>query len=205
MKIDLNLAQPQSRAERWLFFWAPLLIALTAAALVWVLIAAGREFRSYRQAHRTVLRYTAEIGEMHENENRAQAMLRQPPTLALYRQIGFLNALIEQKKVSLASLTLEVTRLLPPQTRLAGLSLVQSDCGPFVELSIEGNGSAAVYSFLSRIEASPDFDAVTVTDQSFATQPQEKGLVTLTCSARYVGVAQTPAASPSERAERKDP
>lgn len=202
MRIKINLAHPQSRAERSLWVWAPALVALALAVLIWILIAAGRQFGQYRQARRTVQRYSAEIGEMREKESRAQSILRQEPTLGLYRQIAFLNTLIDQKKISLSNLTLEVTRLLPPQARLAGLSLAASKDAPVVELVIEGQGSAAVYGFLSRLEASPDFDSVMVTDQSFGTQPQEKGLVTLTCSARYVGAAPAAAA---QAQERKDP
>lgn len=190
MKIDLNLAQPENRVERLLFLWAPALIILTLILLIRVLMTAQHEFAAYRRVHQSILRYQAETEEMRSQAVRAKALLGQPTTLKLYQQINFLNALIKQKKVSLSALTLKVTRLLPDQTRLAGLSLAEAEGGPIVELSVEGNGNEAVYAFLNRLESSPDFDGVTVTDQSFGSQVQDKGIVTLTCSARYVGEEQ---------------
>ncbi|MGH9327784.1 MAG: hypothetical protein ACRD2B_14035 [Terriglobia bacterium] len=190
MKIDLNLAQPESRLGRWLFLWAPALIVLTLVLLIRVLMVAQHEFAVYRRTHASVLRYQAETGEMERKAAQARRLLGQAPTLKLYRQIGFLNTLIKQKRVSLSELTLEVTHLLPKQTRLATLSLAETEKGPVVELSVEGNGDKVVNVFLSRLESSPDFDAVTVTDQTFASQPQDKGLVILTCSAHYVGEQQ---------------
>lgn len=187
MKLDLNLAQPESRVERSLFLWAPLLIALTLLLLIRILAVAEHDFTAYRRVHQSVLRYEAETGEMRSQAVRANALLGQAATVKLYQQINFLNALIRQKKVSLSALTLKVTRLLPDQTRLDELSLAETGDGPVVELSVEGDGNEAVYDFLNRLESSPDFDAVTVTNQSFASQTQDKGFVILTCSARYVG------------------
>lgn len=190
MRIEVNLAHSESRLERTLYIWAPLLIILASILLVRGLVSAGREFVEYRKVHASTLRYQAEINEMRAKQSRAQAVLRQPPTVKLYQQINFLNGLMERRKTSLSALTLKISRLLPGQSRLTSLSLARTEAGPMVQFTIEGSGDAAVYKFLSNLEKSPDFDSVTVTDQAFETQGSEKGLVALTCSARYTGNGQ---------------
>jgi hypothetical protein len=187
MKIDINLASPESRLHRMLRYAAPMVIVLAAALLIQTLMAAGRQFDEYRKVHRSILRYRAEINELQVREAKAQQILRGEPTVRLYQQINFLNSLIDQKKVSLSGLTSKVTRLLPSQARLTSLSLTESQDGPMVKFSVEGAESEAVYQFLRNLERSPDFNAVTVMDQAFDTNGASKGMVTLTCSARYVG------------------
>jgi len=199
MKIDINLASPESRLRRMLRYAAPVVMVLAAALFVQIVVAAGRQFEEYRKVHRSILRYQAEISELRIREAASQAVLRGAPTVKLYQQINFLNSLIDQKKVSLSGLTSKVTRLLPGQARLTSLSLTQTQDGPTVKFSVEGAESAAVYQFLRNLERSPDFNAVTVTDQAFDTNGTNKGMVTLTCSARYVGAEWSNPTTTEER------
>lgn len=187
MRIEINLAHPERRLERTLYIWAPVVIVLALVLLIRGLVMTGREFAAYRTAHQSTMRYQAEISEMRGKERQAQAVLRRPPAVKLYRQINFLNGLMERRKTSLSAMTLKISRLLPGQSRLTSLSLAHSEAGPMVQFTIEGAGNAAVYKFLSNLEKSPDFDSVTVTDQAFETQGSDKGFVALTCNARYVG------------------
>ncbi|MGH9435160.1 MAG: hypothetical protein ACRD06_04070 [Terriglobia bacterium] len=189
MKIRINLARPESRAERTVYVWAPILIVLAAVLLVRIAYSAGREFTEYRRVHHSTMLYTAEIQEMQTKEIRLAAVLRRPQTVKLYGQINFLNELMEQKRVSLSGLTLKVARLLPDQARITGLALVETGKGPLIRITVEGTGRDVAGEFLNHLEDSPDFDGITVTDQSFGQSGPEKGLVTLTCDARYVGEA----------------
>ncbi|HLI29788.1 MAG TPA: PilN domain-containing protein [Terriglobia bacterium] len=187
MKVTVNLAHPKARFERSVYFWGLALVVLGLALLVRILMVTGREVIEYRKVSRSVLSYQGEIGDLRNRESRLRASLRRPATQQLYDQISFLNSLIAQKQVSLSGLTLKLSGLLPSQTRLTSLALVESQGGPRVELSVEGEGNDSVYSFLSRLENSPDFDSVAVTNQAFEPQGPDKGDVTLSCSARYVG------------------
>lgn len=185
MRIAVNLARRERLTERTVYLWAPVLIFVTGAALVFLAVSAFREFAAYRTVHQSVLRYQSETHEMQTREMRLAGELRKPETLQLYRQINFLNGLMGQKRVSLSALTLAVARLVPDQARLASLALVTSKDGPVVSVSVEGPSQAVVDEFLNRLEGSPDFDQVTVSNQAFAQSGTEKGLVTLTCSAQY--------------------
>lgn len=187
MRIRVNLAQPEKWSERTVYLWAPVLILAGSALLAYLLFLAGRQFAEYRKVDRTVTRYEAEVHETQVQEVRLTSLLRQPETLKLYAQINFLNDLIEQKKLSLSGLTLEVAKLLPSQVRITGLALGETNKGPVIEISVEGSVNQVTGAFLNNLEASPDFEGVTVIDQSFAAENQSTNLVSLTCSARYVG------------------
>lgn len=187
MRIAVNLARRESMSERTVYAWAPVLIFVAGAALVLLAVSGYSAFAAYRAAHQSVLRYQAETQEMQSRGMRMAGELRKPETLRLYGQISFLNGLIGQKRVSLSALTLDVARLVPEQARLASLALVTTKDGPVVNVKVEGPSQTVVDEFLKRLEDSPDFGQVTVSNQAFATSGLEKGLVTLTCSAQYAG------------------
>lgn len=189
MKIGINLAQPENRLERSVYLWAPVGMLLAAVLLAHLCLASAQQLMQYRKVHRSVMQYQAEVRGIQAQEQRLQSALRQPATLRLYSQINFLNSLIAQKKVSLSGLTLEVAKLLPPQARILALSLdgTARGRGPVVEVRVEGSASQVAGEFLSHLEASPDFDTVTVLDQSFEPQSVQPNMVSLTCSARFVG------------------
>lgn len=187
MKIRVNLARPEKFAERAVFLWAPPLALIGAALLVFLIFSSARSFIEYRKADRAVIRYQAEVGEIQAQRARVDALLHRPDTLKLYSQINFLNSLIEQKKLSLSGLTLDVAKLLPEQARITGLGLAETARGPVVQISVEGSADVVTGAFLSNLEASPEFDGVTVIDQSFGADNQPSNDVLLTCSARYIG------------------
>lgn len=188
MKIALNLAQQPSRLERYSAVGAPLLIVVALALLVRILISAWGGFVQFREVHHSVLSYQAETTDLQKQETLALALLHRPPTVQLYRQIGFLNSLIEQKKLSLSGLAWKVAKLLPTQTRLQSLALTDLDNAPVVQFSVEGEQDG-VYAFLGNLEDSSDFDTPTNLSESLEQQQgTEKGLVVLRCSARYVGM-----------------
>ncbi|MGH9345397.1 MAG: hypothetical protein ACRD19_16745, partial [Terriglobia bacterium] len=187
VKVRVNLAQPEKWRERTVYLWAPILILGGSVLLVYLVLVSARQFAEYRKVDRTVSRYEAEVQETQAKEVRLTSVLRQPETLKLYAQINFLNSLIEQKKVSLSGLTLEVAKLLPSQVRITGLALAGTTKGPVIEISVEGAVNQVTGTFLNNLEASPDFEGVTVLDQSFGAENQPGNLVSLTCSARYIG------------------
>ncbi|MGH9352641.1 MAG: hypothetical protein ACRD2G_10850 [Terriglobia bacterium] len=199
MKVRVNLAQPEKWRERTVYVWAPILILGGSVLLVYLIFASARQFAEYRKVDRAVVRYEAEVHETKTKGIHLTAVLRQPQTLKLYAQINFLNSLIEQKKLSLSGLTLKVAKFLPSQVRITGLALAETTKGPVIEISVEGAVNQVTGAFLNNLEASPDFEGVTVLDQSFGAENQPGNLVSLTCSARYIGkTLQGPEAAKAE-------
>jgi hypothetical protein len=186
VKIELNLVRPSSRLERSASIWAPALIIASLALLVRILWSAWGGFVEFRKVHRSVLTYQAEIADVQRKQARTSLTLHQTRTLTLYRQINFLNALIERKQLSLSDLAVRVIRLLPTQTRLQSLALAETDKTPVVEFSVEGEQDG-VYAFLGNLEESPDFEAPAKVNEAIEQEGTNKGMVLLTCTARYVG------------------
>ncbi len=187
MKISLNLARPRSRRDRWASITAPVVIVVAAVLLARILLSAANSFKEYRKVHRSVLTLQAEAAELQTKQTQALRVLHNASTLKLYRQIDFLNSLIQQKRLSLAGVALRVSQLLPSSTRLDSLSLNETDSGPVVSFAVEGKEDD-VYAFLSNLEDSPDFDSPVVTNQMVQQEGDVKGLILLTCSARYTAV-----------------
>jgi hypothetical protein len=195
LKISLNLARPPRRLDRLTATAAPLLIILAVALLVRIFLSAETNFRAYRNVHRSAMTLQAEVADLQRKQAQALQVLHNSSTLKLYQQIDFLNSLILQKRLSLAGIALRVSKLLPSSTRLDSLALNEGKGGPIVVFTVEGKQDD-VYTFLSNLEQSADFDAPVVTDQSVQQEGDTKGLILLTCSARYTGVA------PSESKDR---
>jgi hypothetical protein len=186
VKIELNLVRPASRLERSASIWAPALIIASLALLVRILWSAWGGFVEFRNVHRSVLTYRAEIADVQRKEIHVSQVLHRTRTLTLYRQISFLNALIDRKQLSLSDLALRVIKLLPTQTRLESLALAETDQAPVVQFSVEGEQDG-VYAFLGNLEESPDFEAPGKVTEAIEQQGTNKGMVLLTCTARYVG------------------
>jgi hypothetical protein len=189
VKIKLNLVRPASSLERSASIWAPALIVVALALLVRILWSAWGGFVEFRNVHRSVLTYQTEIADLQRKQAHASQILHQTRTLTLYRQINFLNVLIQRKQLSLSDLALRVIKLLPTQTRLQSLAFAETDESPIVEFSVEGQPDG-VYAFLGNLEESPDFEAPAKVSEAMEQQGTEKGLVLLTCTARYVGPGQ---------------
>jgi len=186
MEITLNLTLSQSFRQRHRLAWS-VPVALIALALLWRLVFSMRyDWHQYWSARQAVDREQARLGQLAARQADLQRKLDRPENRALLREVQFVNFLIEQRQLSFAELAAKVTALLPPQARLATLSLPDSSGDPLVHFGIEGTTEDAVETFLNNLEESPDFSEVMVTNQGF----EEKGTgapVSIACTARYVG------------------
>ena len=187
MKINLNLGKTENFFERTLLVWAAPALVVTGLLLVRGAYVAGRDFLQVRRVEKSVLEYQGQISVLQDQANRAQHLLVNPSTRELERKADFLNSLIDQKQVSLSEVTLKMSRLLPGETRLAGLSAVPTKTIPQVRVSVEGKTVEAVDAFLDNLEQSPDFSDVIVTGQAFEKPGPQGSVIALKCTASYVG------------------
>lgn len=187
MKLTLNLSTAPSRHERYALAWAVPTAVVALAGLVLLTLHAVRNFREYRAVHRQ-LRETEQIeARLRSQEMTLRHELEQPQLREVYRQVQFVNSLIEQKRFSLTQLTEKVSKLLPGEVRLTGLALSRTEQDPVVRFTVAGNSEEAVETFLSNLEDSADFAEVAILNQGFAQQGAGQGPVTIACAARYVG------------------
>jgi cell division protein FtsB len=198
MKVTLNLSLSQSLRQRHRLAWSLPVLVIALALLGRLVFSLQYDWHQYRTASQAVAREQGRLGQLAAREADLRQKLDRPESRDLLHEVQFVNSLIDQRQLSFSDLAAKVTALLPPQARLAALSLPDSSGDPLVHFGIEGTTEDAVETFLNNLEESPDFDEVTVTNQGF----EEKGTgapVSITCTARYVGgrtgvVVQHPAA-----------
>ncbi|MGH9430584.1 MAG: PilN domain-containing protein [Terriglobia bacterium] len=194
MRINLNLGKTENPFERYMLVWAVPALVVAALFLARGVYVAERDFLQVRRVEKSVLQYQGQISILQDKANRAQRMLVRPSTRELERKADFLNTLIEQKQVSLSEVTLKMSRLLPDEARLVGLSVVPTKTIPEVQVSVEGKTEDALDTFLDNLEQSPDFSGVIVTSQALKKPGPQGSLVALKCTAHYVG-SRTPVIS----------
>ena len=187
MKLTLNLSTSPSPRERYALAWAVPTTVIALAGLVLLSLLAVRNFREYRSVHRSVLESEQTEARLRTQEMALRRDLEQPQLQEVYRQVQFVNALIDQKQFSLTELTEKVSKLLPGDVRLTGLALSRAAKDPVVRFTVAGNDEEAVETFLSRLEDSADFADVAILNQGFAQEGAGGGPVNITCVARYVG------------------
>ena len=186
MKVTLNLSLSQNFRQRHRLGWSLPVLVIALALLGRLLFSLKYDWHQYRSAHEAVAREQGRLSQLAAREADLRRKLDRPESRDLLREVKFVNFLIDQRQLSFAELAAKVTALLPPQARLATLSLPDSSGEPLVHFGIEGTTEDAVETFLNNLEESPDFIDVTVTNQGF----EEKGggaPVSITCTARYVG------------------
>jgi Tfp pilus assembly protein PilN len=186
MKVSLNLSLAQSFRQRHVVAWSVPLLLVSFLLLFRLVLSIQANWREYRTVRQSVEREQSRLNELAGQEAGLKGKLEQPENRALLREVQFVNSVIEQRRLSFTGLTEKVTVLLPPQVRLAALSLPDSSGDPVVHFGIEGTSEEPVETFLTNLEDSPDFRDVSLLSQGF----EEKGNgapVSITCTARYVG------------------
>jgi hypothetical protein len=146
-----------------------------------------RNFREYRRVHQEVLEAEQTEGRLRSQEMTLRRELEQPQLRRVYRQVQFVNSLIERKQFSLTELTQKVSKLLPGEARLTGMALSRGEKESVVRFTVAGNNEEAVETFLSNLEDSADFADVAILNQGFSQEGAGQGPVTIACAARYVG------------------
>jgi hypothetical protein len=187
MKLTLNLSTAPSPHERYALAWAVPTAVIALAGLVLLSLVAVRSFREYRSVHRSVLESERMEARLRSQEMALRRDLEQPQLREVYRQVQFVNALIDQKQFSLSELTEKVSKLLPGDVRLTGLALSRADREPVVRFTVTGDDEEAVETFLSHLEDSANFADVAILNQGFGQDGAGRGPVMIVCVARYVG------------------
>lgn len=190
MKISLNLAFAPSSRERYALAWAVPVTLLALAGLVLLSGSAARGLREYRQVRRERLKVQEQEAALSKVEIDLRRQREQPRFRGLVRQAEFVNALIDQKRLSVIELTDKVAKLLPDSVHLTGLAVSEQQGSHVVRFMVTGNNLERLEDFLTRLEDSPDFKDVGNLNWGFGQESASEGPVTLTCTARYVGNGQ---------------
>jgi Tfp pilus assembly protein PilN len=186
MRVNLNLAVAARASERYALHWAIPATLLGVAGLVLILLFTFRSFREYKGVETSV-------GEYQERENavRAQEMalrrqLEEPQSRRLLDDVRFINALIEQKRITLTGLATDITELIPDGVRLTALAMAPEGQELAIRFVITGKNDEAIEHFLSSLEDSPHFKDVAITNQGFEEAGAASELENIACTAHYL-------------------
>jgi hypothetical protein len=205
MKVNLNLARAQGFRQRHLVAWSLPVLGLGFLLLLRMVVGAESNWNEYRSVREAADKEAARQTDLLAHEAALHRKLDEPDNRALLREVKFINDLIDERRLSFGELTDKVTALLPPQARLAGLSMPDASGEPLVHFAIEGASEEPVETFLTNLEESPDFRDLIITNQGFEEKESGGAPVSITCNARYVGgrsdleltVAKTKTAEPA--------
>jgi hypothetical protein len=187
MKVNVNLARAQGFRQRHLVAWSLPTLAIAVILMLRMMVGAEANWREYRSVRASADKEAGRQMDMLTREAALHRKLDEPDNRALLNEVHFINELIDERRLSFGELTDKVTALLPPQARLAGLSMPDASGDPLVHFAIEGSSEEPVETFLTNLENSPDFKDLIITNQGFEEKESGGAPVSITCSARYVG------------------
>jgi hypothetical protein len=187
MKVTLNLSTMPSARERYALLWGVPTAVIALAGLVLLSVLAVRSFREYRAVRRSVGELQQVEAQVHEQEMALRRSLEQPQLRDMYQKARLINAVIDRKQFSATEVLQKVAPLLPEEARLTAMSLKHSGKDLDVRFAVVAGSDEALEQFLTNLEDSVDFADVAILNQGFAPEGTENEVVTLSCSARYVG------------------
>ena len=186
MRVVLNLAIPPSAHERYALFWAVPASLLGMAGLAFLLSASVRSYREYKTAQKSVAEYQQRENSLRVQEMELRRQLEEPQSRRFLADVQFVNALIEEKRVSLTGLTADITGLIPDGVRLSALSMAPDGQQLGIRFVITAKNEQAVEDFLSGLEDSPHFKDVAITNEGFEEAGTSSELENIACTAHYV-------------------
>jgi Tfp pilus assembly protein PilN len=188
MRVVLNLAIPASARERYALYWAIPATLLGVAGLAFLLLSTVRSFREYRAVQKSVAGYQERQNALHAQEMALRRQLEAPEARRLLDDVRSVNALIEDKRISLTGLATDITELIPDEVRLSALALASEGEGQelAVRFVITGKNDEAIERFLSNLEDSPHFKDVAIINQGFEEAGTASELENIACTARYL-------------------
>jgi len=189
MKITLNLAPAASLRDRFALAWAAPATVIGLAALIILGRASLHEYRDYRAIHSQLSEIQARADGLYNQEMAIRRKLDDSAHRELFRQVRFVNKLIDQKEASLTELSARVAGLLPDDAFLTGLMLAAPKKPTedyVVRLGISAKNEDAIETFLNDLEDAPDFKDVSIINQGFQETSTQADQVSVVCTARYL-------------------
>jgi Tfp pilus assembly protein PilN len=186
MRVALNLAIPPRASERYALAWSIPATLLGATGLAFLLVFTVRSFREYRAVQKSVAGYEERENALRAQETALRKKLQEPASRQLLDDVQSVNALIEEKRISLTDLASNITELIPDEVRLTSLAMAPDGQELAVRFVITGKSEEAIERFLSNLEDSPHFKDVAIINQGFEEAGAASELENIACSAHYL-------------------
>src|SRR5690348_4950642 len=184
MKIGINLATQPFRRDRPVLVAAGVLSTLLVALLGGLIYLAVAERGELADARRNVDLLQRRIRVVSGQQQKLDAVLRQPENAEVLERSQFLNALLYRKGISWTRLFEDLEKVLPPNVRLIQIRpQVVSERQVYLEMLVGAESPAPVIELLSRFASSEVFGATTV--PSFVPPSQTDPLYRYRVSVNY--------------------
>jgi Tfp pilus assembly protein PilN len=152
-----------------------------------------RSYRQYQVVHESVVRYQDRDNAVRAQEMALRRALEEPANRRVLNDVQFVNALIEAKQVSLTSLVVDITKLIPDDVRLSALAMAPEGHDLGLRFVVTSKNSEAIERFLSNLEDSPHFKDVAIMNGGLEETGASTELENVACTAHYVvGESESP-------------
>jgi type IV pilus assembly protein PilN len=163
MRIPVNLASEPFRRDRPLIFASAAVAGLLVMVLGMLVYLAIAERGRSAEARATLDRMERQMDVIQREEQRLQAVLRQPENAEVLERSVFLNSLIMRKGVSWTRIFQDLEKVTPHNVRLMSVRPQISAKNELVlDMWVGSQGTEPVENFIMQLEQSPLFGATTV-------------------------------------------
>lgn len=187
MKITVNLSTVNVARDRYTLAWTLPLILLGLAGATLMTMTAWRSYRNFRNYRDKYDADIATLAKLSHQETSLVEELNRPQSKEVYRKAAFINDLINQKHFSPTALVIRISKLLPGQSRLVGLTMSTREGTPVVHLIVASSSEDDAENFVNNIGDADDFDDVVIANPVLDQPGNVGGPVSLNCTARYIG------------------
>ena len=163
MRIQINLASEPFRRDRPMIFASTVVAVLLAGVLVMLVYLAVAERERSAESRQLMERLQSQLTAIATEENKLQAVLRQPENAEVLDRSVLLNSLLTRKGVSWTKIFSDLEEITPHNVRLVQ---VRPQISPTNQVSLDMVVAAQtvepIQAFLMKLEGSPVFGAVSV-------------------------------------------
>ena len=186
MKINLNLSYAESFHDRYALAWAISTMILGVVGAVVLTVSTIRAAREYREVYRQAVEVERRGSALRLREAALRRELESPQHRELLTKTRFVNTLIDQKHLSLTTLTARLTELMPENARVTSLAMVSKDGDYLLRIMVAAKSEEAVEALLGGMRDAPDFKDASITNEGFQEESTTPGEVRIICTARYL-------------------
>ncbi len=165
-EFDLNLSTRPFPAYRLVNVGLGIILVVLIVLSVWQTIGFLRYSRMARGLSATELEARVEAESLGKRVAEVESRLDRPEAAAKLSEIGFLNHLIARRNLSWTRLFADLERMVPNNVHLVNLRPEISNTGAItLQIEMQGRSIGDVSEFIQRIEKSPVFQNVTVSNE----------------------------------------
>ena len=163
MKIAVNLASEPFRRDRPMVVGSTVVAVLLSGLLDMLISLAIVERDRAKESRQMINRMEKQLATMATEQNRLEAILRQPQNAEVLDRSQFINSLLLRKGVSWTRIFADLEEVTPHNVRLMQVRpQISGRNDLFLDMVVAAQTVEPVTNFLTKLETSPQFGTTTV-------------------------------------------